>query len=167
MRAGSLSLLPFTILWCFLAARRGRLNIATLAGTSANSMLRVQIRVGRKATWGFLPLGLLGLWLVPVGAPCARLNGIRKIAAGCSLLNRWPMLGRLSHLAIWVVLACAVFPKNAHNSLAVVTLLWSGSCCRSMASLMQRFAEGILYGCMCLLSWQLLADRGDSTRLNG
>ena len=31
--------------------------------------------------------------------------------------------------------------------------------------LFQRLAEGILYGCLCLLSWQILAGHNNSTEL--
>ena len=152
---------------------------------------------------GFLPLGLLGLWLVLVVAPRARLNGISKI--GCWLLIAEPVAYVGSAVAPCDLGCPAVgsLSQNMHNSLAVVTLLMTTlglvflSCNDRLApvqrvawlvlaatfialytfalvpdvaqwrGLLQRFAEGILYGCLCLISWQLLADRGDSTQLNG
>ncbi len=152
---------------------------------------------------GFLPLGLLGLWLVLVVAPRARLNGISKI--GCWLLIAEPVAYVGSAVAPCDLGCPAVgsLSQNAHNALAVATLLMTTlglvflSCndrlspVRRVAwlvlaaifiglytfalvpdvaqwrGLLQRFAEGILYGCLGLISWQLLADRGDSTQLNG
>lgn len=60
--------------------------------------------------------------------------------------------------AAWLVLA-ATFITLYVLALAPDLAQWRG--------LLQRFAEGILYGCLCLVSWQLLANRSgpDGTRL--
>jgi len=146
---------------------------------------------------GFLPLGLLGLVLLVVVAPRARLNGISKI--GCWLLVAEPVAYVGSAFAP-CDLGCPAtgsLSQNAHNVLSVITLPMTTLglvflSCNSKLSpvrrvawlvlaatfitlyafalapdltqwrgLLQRFAEGILYGCLCLISWRLLKDRSD------
>ena len=146
---------------------------------------------------GFLPLGLLGLALLVVVAPRARLNGISKI--GCWLLVAEPVAYVGSAFAPCDLGCPSVgsLSQNAHNLLSVITLAMTALglvllSCNSRLSpvqrvawlvlaatfitlyvfalgpalaqwrgLLQRFAEGILYGCLCLISWRLLKDRSD------
>ena len=57
----------------------------------------------------------------------------------------------------WVLLA-ATFVTLYTFALLPEVAEWRG--------LLQRLAEGILYGCLCLVSWQLLAGNSDQTELN-
>lgn len=57
------------------------------------------------------------------------------------------------HRVAWLVLA-ATFITLYVFALAPDLTQWRG--------LLQRFAEGILYSCLCLISWRLLADRNGS-----
>lgn len=57
----------------------------------------------------------------------------------------------------WLALAATFITLYAF-ALAPDLAQWRG--------LLQRFAEGILYGCLCLISWRLLTDRYDPTELN-
>lgn len=57
----------------------------------------------------------------------------------------------------WLVLA-ATFITLYVFALTPDLAQWRG--------LLQRFAEGILYGCLCFISWRLLANRNDPTELN-
>ena len=150
---------------------------------------------------GFLPLGLIGLALLLVVAPRARLNGISRI--GCWLLVAEPIAYISSALAP-CDLGCpstGSLSQDAHNLLAVVTLimttfglvflslnkrlgpakrvgwlglaviyitLYSSALVPDVAEwrgLLQRLAEGILYGCLCLVSWQILAGHNNSPEL--
>jgi len=141
---------------------------------------------------GFLPLGLLGVVLLLVVAPRARLQGISKI--GCWLLIAEP----ISYIGSAVApcdLGCpstGSLSQNVHNILSVVTLpittlgLVFLSCNSRLAlvqrvgwlvlaasfitlyglalvpdlaqwrGLLQRLAEGVLYGCLCIISWKLV-----------
>ena len=144
---------------------------------------------------GFLPLGLLGLVLLVVVAPRARLNGISKI--GCWLLVAEPV-AYVGSVVAPCDLGCPAmgsFSQNAHNVLSVFTLLMTTlglvflSCNSRLSAvqrvawlvlaatfitlyafvlapdlaqwrgLIQRIAEGILYSCLCYISWRLLANR--------
>ena len=141
---------------------------------------------------GFLPLGLLGVVLLLVVAPRARLQGISKI--GCWLLIAEP----ISYIGSAVApcdLGCpstGSLSQNVHNILSVVTLPITAlglvflSCNSRLAlvqrvgwlvlaasfitlyglalvpdlaqwrGLLQRLAEGVLYGCLCIISWKLV-----------
>ena len=144
---------------------------------------------------GFLPLGLLGLWLVLVVTPRARLNGISKIGSWLLIAEPVAYVGSAVAPCDLGCPAVGSLSQNMHNLLAVVTLLMTTLglvflSCNSRLSpvqrmawlvlaatfialytfalvpdlahwrgLLQRFAEGILYSCLCFISWQLLADR--------
>ena len=142
---------------------------------------------------GFLPLGLLGVVLLVVVAPRARLQGISKI--GCWLLIAEPIAYIGSALAP-CDLGCpstGSFSQNAHNivsaaTLPITTLGLALLACNSRLALiqrvgwlvlaasfitlytfalvpdfaqwrglLQRLAEGALYGSLCVISWKVLA----------
>ena len=142
---------------------------------------------------GFLPLGLLGVVLLLVVAPRARLQGISNI--GCWLLIAEP-IAYIGSAVAPCDLGCpstGSLSQNVHNILSVVTLpittlgLVFLSCNSRLAlvqrvgwlvlaasfitlyglalvpdlaqwrGLLQRLAEGVLYGCLCIISWKLVA----------
>ena len=98
---------------------------------------------------GFLPLGLLGLVLLVVVAPRARLNGISKI--GCWLLVAEPV-AYVGSVVAPCDLGCPAmgsFSQNAHNVLSVFTLLMTTLglvflSCNSRLSAVQRVAWLVL-----------------------
>ena len=75
---------------------------------------------------------------------------------GLVLLSCNSRLSPLQRVA-WLVLA-ATFITLYVFALAPDLAQWRG--------LLQRFAEGILYSCLCFISWRLLTGRNDSTELN-
>ena len=150
---------------------------------------------------GFLPLGMLGFFLLFAVAPRARLSGISEI--GCWLLIAEPIAYLSSALAPCDV-GCpstGSLSQNAHNLISVVTLVmttlglvflslngklaavkrlgWLGLAVTFITlytfalapdfaewrGLLQRLAEGILYGCLCLVSWKILTRNNESAGL--
>ena len=147
---------------------------------------------------GFLPLGLLGLFMLVTVARTTQLTGISQI--GMWLLAGEP-IAYLGSAFAPCDLGCpstGSLSQNVHNVLSLITLLmttlglvflsfnknltphrragwallaavfitlymlalapdfdpWRG--------LLQRLAEGILYGSLCLVSWRLLAASGEA-----
>ena len=148
---------------------------------------------------GFLPLGLLGVVLLLVVAPRARLRGISNI--GCWLLVAEPIAYIGSAFAP-CDLGCpstGSLSQNAHNvvsaatlpitTLGLVFLSWNSRLApiqragwlvlaasfitlyafalvpdlAQWRGLLQRLAEGVLYGSLCVISWKVLAgDRREA-----
>ena len=163
--------------------------------------------VGSAWSWqigylGFLPLGLLGFWLLLVVARSSGLTGISHI--GCWLLIGEPIAYIGSAFAP-CDLGCSStgsLSQDAHNIVSVVTLLMTAlglvllsfnrrippirrvgwlvlaaifitlytlALAPDLApwkGLLQRLAEGVLYGCLCVVAWQLLATRSQITGRN-
>ncbi len=147
---------------------------------------------------GFLPLGLLGLFMLVTVARNTQLTGI-------SLMGTWLLAGEpIAYLGSAFApcdLGCpssGSLSQNVHNVLSLITLLmttlglvflsfnknltppgragWALSGAvfitlymlalapdlDSWRGLLQRLAEGILYGSLCLVSWRLLAATGQA-----
>ena len=163
--------------------------------------------VGSAWSWqigylGFLPLGLLGFWLLLVVARSSGLTGISQI--GCWLLIGEPIayVGSAFAPCDWGCPSTGSLSQDAHNVLSVITLLMTAlglvllSFNRRITQirrvgwlvlaaifitlytlalapdlapwkgLLQRLAEGILYGCLCVVAWHLLATRNQLTGRN-
>ena len=142
---------------------------------------------------GFLPLALLGLLVLLVVAPRARLIGVSR--AGCWLLIAEP-IAYLGSAFAPCDLGCrstGSLSQNVHNAVATVTLgmttvglvllsrndrltptqrvgwlalaatfitLYTAALlpdADEMRGLLQRMAEGVLYGALCVVSWRVLA----------
>ena len=150
---------------------------------------------------GFLPLGLLGLLLLPVVVPYAKLSGISQIGGWMLVAEPVAYIGSAFAPCDLGCPSAGSLSQNIHNLLSLVTLpvttlglvflslnkrltlpkrmgwlvlaatfitLYALALVPELApwrGLLQRAAEGILYGSLYIVGWRMLTAHKDGAEL--